>query len=158
MLFAQSYTPVDATLIPTGERRNVAGTAFDFLEPRAIGLHIRDGREEQLRLARGYDHNFVLTGRPGELRPAARLEDPASGRVLEVLTTAAALQFYSGNFLDGTSVGKAGRVYRQGDGLCLEPQGFPDAPNRPEFPSARLDPGRAYLNKMVLRFSAAAHE
>jgi aldose 1-epimerase len=157
-LFAQSYTPVDATLIPTGERRNVAGTAFDFLQARAIGLHIRDAREEQLRLARGYDHNFVLTGRPGELRPAARLEDPGSGRVLELLATAPALQFYSGNFLDGTSVGKAGRVYRQGDGLCLEPQGFPDAPNRPEFPSTRLDPGRVYLNKMVLRFSAAPHE
>lgn len=157
-LFAQSYTPVDATLIPTGERRNVAGTAFDFLQGRAIGLHIRDGREEQLRLARGYDHNFVLTGRPGELRPAARLEDPGSGRVLEVLATAAALQFYSGNFLDGTSVGKAGRIYRQGDGLCLEPQGFPDAPNRPEFPSTRLDPGSAYVNRMVLRFSAATHD
>jgi aldose 1-epimerase len=92
------------------------------------------------------------------LRLAARLEDPASGRVLEILTTAPGLQFYSGNFLDGTLVGKGARSYRQGDGLCLEPQVFPDAPNRPEFPSARLDPGREYVNTMVLRFSVATHD
>jgi aldose 1-epimerase len=157
-LFAERYTPVDATLIPTGERRSVAATPFDFRQARPIGQLIRDGRDEQLRIGRGYDHNFVLAGPPGQLRPAARLEDPASGRVLEVLATAPGLQFYSGNFLDGTVVGKAGRIYRQGDGLCLEPQVFPDAPNRPDFPAARLDPGREYVNAMVFRFSASSHD
>jgi aldose 1-epimerase len=157
-LFAETFTPVDATLIPTGERRNVAGTPFDFRQPRAIGQSIRDGRDEQLRIGRGYDHNFVVSGQSGRLRPAARLEDPASGRVLEVLATAPGLQFYSGNFLDGTVVGKAGRIYRQGDALCLEPQLFPDAPNRPEFPTARLDPGREYVNTMVFRFSVSSHD
>jgi aldose 1-epimerase len=155
-VYADSYTPVDATLIPTGERRKVAGTAFDFRQARAIGEAIHDGRDQQLRLGRGYDHNFVLTGRAGMLRPAARLEDPLSGRTMELLATAPGLQFYSGNFLDGTSVGKLGRIYRQGDGLCLEPQGFPDAPNRPEFPSARLDPGQEYVNTMVFRFSVSS--
>jgi aldose 1-epimerase len=155
-LHADAYTPVDATLIPTGERRKVAGTAFDFRQARSIGQSIRDGREQQLRLGRGYDHNFVLSGRAGTLRLAARLEDPLSGRVMELLTTAPGVQFYSGNFLDGTSVGKAGRLYRQGDGLCLEPQVFPDAPNRPDFPSARLDPGQEYVNTMVFRFSVSS--
>lgn len=155
-LDAEAYTPVDATLIPTGERRKVAGTAFDFRQARIIGEFIHDGRDEQLRLGRGYDHNFVLNGRAGTLRPAARLEDPLSGRVMQLLTTAPGVQFYSGNFLDGTSVGKAGRIYRQGDGLCLEPQVFPDAPNRPDFPSARLDPGQEYVNTMVFRFSVSA--
>ena len=157
-LFADSYTPVDTTLIPTGELRKVAGTPFDFRQPRIIGQLIRNGRDEQLRIGRGYDHNFVIAGRPGQLRRAARLEDPASGRVLEVLATAPGLQFYSGNFLDGTVVGKAGRIYRQGDGLCLEPQVFPDAPNRPGFPTARLDPGREYVNTMVFRFSVSPHD
>jgi aldose 1-epimerase len=157
-LFADAYTPVDATLIPTGERRSVAGTAFDFRQPRAIGERIRDGSDEQLLLGRGYDHNFVLTGEPGKLRLAVRLEDPRSGRVMELLTAAPGLQFYSGNFLDGTTTGKQGRIYRQSDGLCLEPQVFPDAPNRPDFPSARLEPGREYFNTMVLRFSVARHD
>ena len=154
-VFADSYTPVDATLIPTGERRNVAGTPFDFRKPHAIGERIRDGRDEQLRIGRGYDHHWVISGPSGELRPAARVEDSASGRILEVLATAPGLQFYSGNFLDGTVAGKSGRIYRQGDALCLEPQVFPDAPNHADFPSARLDPGREYLNKMVFRFSVA---
>jgi aldose 1-epimerase len=154
-LSAESYTPVDATLIPTGERRSVAQTPFDFRQPRAIGQFIRDGRDEQLRIGRGYDHNFVISGKAGELRPAARLEDPASGRVLEVLATAPGLQFYSGNFLDGTVVGKGGRIYRQGDALCLEPQLFPDAPNHRDFASARLDPGQEYVNAMVFRFSVS---
>jgi aldose 1-epimerase len=160
MLSAESYTPVDATLIPTGELRSVAGTPFDFRRPRAIGQFIRDGRDEQLRIGRGYDHNFVISSEPGyrQLRSAAWLEDPVSGRVLEVLTTAPGLQFYSGNFLDGTVAGKGGRIYRQGDGLCLEPQVFPDAPNRPDFPSTRLDPGREYVHTMVFRFSVSAHD
>jgi aldose 1-epimerase len=152
-LAADAYTPVDATLIPTGERRSVVGTPFDFRQPHAIGERIREGRDEQIRLGRGYDHNFVVNGTSGRLRPAAHLEDPASGRVMELLTTAPGIQFYSGNFLDGTTAGKSGRVYRQGDALCLEPQVFPDSPNRPDFPSSRLNPGETYVNTLLLRFS-----
>jgi aldose 1-epimerase len=154
-LWADAYIPVNDVLIPLGERRAVDGTPFDFRQPHAIGERIRDGRDAQLRLGRGYDHNFVVDGAAGTLRPAARLHDPASGRVLELLTTAPGLQFYSGNRLDATSVGKSGRIYRQGDGLCLEPQLFPDAPNHPQFPSARLAPGKEYLNVMMFRFSTA---
>jgi aldose 1-epimerase len=152
-LNADAFTPVDETLIPTGERRRVESTPFDFRTPTRIGRMIRDGRDEQIRLARGYDHNFILRDADGTLREAALVEEPKSGRVLEVLTTAPGIQFYSGNFLDGTSVGKSGRVYRQGDGLCLEPQTFPDSPNRADFPSARLDPGKEYVNTIVYRFS-----
>jgi aldose 1-epimerase len=154
-LAADAYTPVDATLIPTGERRSVAGTPFDFRKPTVIGARIRDGRDEQIRFGRGYDHNFVVNGPAGTMRLAARVEDPASGRVMELHTTAPGVQFYSGNFLDGTSMGKGGRIYRQGDALCLEPQVFPDAPNQKDFPSARLDPGKTYQNSMTLRFSTS---
>ena len=154
-LSAERYTPVDGTLIPTGERRDVAGTPFDFRTPQAIGARIRDGGNEQILFGRGYDHNYVINDADGTLRLAARVEDPASGRVMELLTTAPGIQFYSGNFLDGTVVGKSGRVYRQGDALCLEPQFFPDSPNRPDFPSPRLDPGETYVNKIVVRFPAA---
>lgn len=155
-LFADRFTPVDGTLIPTGERRDVAGTPFDFRSAKAIGRDVNDGKSEQIRIARGYDHNFIVNGEPGRLRRAARLEDPDSGRVMELSVTAPGVQFYSGNFLDGKTVGKGGRVYRQGDGLCLEPQVFPDSPNHPDFPSARLDPGETYANRMVLEFSTAA--
>ncbi|HMN45988.1 MAG TPA: aldose epimerase family protein [Povalibacter sp.] len=154
-LLADAYTPVDATLIPTGERRNVAGTPFDFRQPRAIGERVRDGHDEQIRFGRGYDHNYVLRDEAGTLRRAAKLEDPASGRVMELLTAAPAVQFYSGNFLDGTSIGKGGRIHRQGDALCLEPQVFPDSPNHADFPSARLNPGDTYTNVIVYRFSTA---
>lgn len=154
-LFAARYTPVNQTLIPTGELRAVAGTPFDFHQPHAIGERIRDGKDEQLRVGRGYDHNYVVDGKPGELRPAARIEEPRSGRVMELLASAPGVQFYSGNFLDATSIGKTSRVYRQGDGFCLEPQVFPDTPNRGDFPSSRLNPGATYVNTMVLRFSAA---
>jgi len=154
-LNASRFTPVDSTLIPTGELRSVAGTPFDFRKSTAVGARVRDGRDEQIRGGRGYDHNFVIDGQPGTLRPAARLEDPASGRVMELLVTGPGVQFYSGNFLDGTTVGRGGRIYRQGDGLCLEPQVFPDSPNHSEFPSARLDPGQTYSNVMVLRFSTS---
>jgi aldose 1-epimerase len=152
-LVADRYTPVDETLIPTGELREVTGTPFDFREERPIGLRIRDGSDEQIRFGRGYDHNFVVNGADGALRNGARVEDPRSGRVMEVLVTAPGVQFYSGNFLDGTTVGKSGRVYRQGDAFCLEPQVFPDSPNKPDFPSARLDPGDTYVNRVVFRFS-----
>ena len=154
-LMSDAYTPVDKTLIPTGERRAVAGTAFDFRTATPIGEHVRDGRDEQVRIGRGFDHNYVLRGAPGTVRVAARLEDSASGRVMELLTAAPGVQFYSGNFLDGTVTGKRGHIYRQGDGLCLEPQVFPDTPNHPDFPTARLNPGQVYSNVMVYRFSTA---
>lgn len=150
---ADRYTPVDETLIPTGELRDVTGTAFDFRAPRRIGDGVRDASEPQLVYGRGYDHNFVLNGAEGSLKRAAVLSDPVSGRVMELLTTSPAVQFYSGNFLNGTIVGKYERLNRQGDALCLEPQVYPDAPNKPDFPSARLEPGETYRNVMVLRFS-----
>lgn len=153
---AATYTPVDAALIPTGERRAVEGTVFDFRTPRVVGQGLRDARDEQIRLGRGYDHNFALdkgvTDRPGL---AARLEDPDSGRVLEVWTTDPGLQVYSGNFLDGTLVGKSGHLYRMGDGLALEPQKFPNAPNVPAFVSARVDPDTPYRHVMVYRLTTS---
>ncbi len=153
---AASYTPVDATLIPTGELREVAGTAFDFRSPRAIADGLRDGRDEQIVVGRGYDHNFALDkGVTATPELAARLEDPASGRVLEVLSTEPGLQFYAGNFLDGTLVGKQGHLYRMGDGIALEPQKFPDAPNQPAFVPARIDPGKPYRHLMVYRVTTS---
>jgi aldose 1-epimerase len=151
---ADNYTPVDATLIPTGEIRPVAGSAFDFRQPTRIGDRVRHGDDEQLRIGRGYDHNWVVSRSPVDgVQLLARLEDPGSGRVMEVLSNQPGVQFYSGNFLDGTVTGKAGAIYRQGDALCLEPQVFPDTPNRPAFGSARLDPGMQYRNVIVYRFS-----
>jgi aldose 1-epimerase len=152
-LDASRYAPVNAQLIPTGELPDVTGTPFDFRSGVAVGERIRDPHE-QLRFGRGYDHHLVIDGPPGTLRRAARLEDPRSGRVLELHITAPGVQFYSGNFLDGTTLGKGGLAYRQGDGLCLEPQGFPDAPNQPSFPSTLLMPGETYASAMLLRFGA----
>jgi aldose 1-epimerase len=151
---AASYTPVDATLIPTGELRPVAGTPFDFRTPRRIADRLRDGRDEQMRIGRGYDHNFVISRAPETaVHMLARVADPGSGRVMELLSNQPGVQFYTGNFLDGTATGKAGVIYRQGDALCLEPQVFPDTPNQPKFGSARLDPGQTYENRIVYRFS-----
>ena len=153
---ADAYTPVDATLIPTGEFRPVAGTAFDFRSPIRIGDRIRDGGDEQLRVGRGYDHNWVVSRRPVEgLQLLARMEDPASRRVMEIYSNQPGIQFYSGNFLDGTVTGKGGTIYRMGDGLCLEPQIFPDTPNKPDFGTAELRPGEVYENRIVYRFSVA---
>jgi aldose 1-epimerase len=152
-LDAARFTPVDETLIPTGELRPVGGTPFDFTKPTFIKARIRDGEDVQLRIGRGYDHNYVIDGEAGQMRPAVRLEDPESGRVMELLSDAPGVQFYSGNFLDGTAVGKGQRIYRQGDGLCFEPQVFPDSPNQAGFPDATLEPGETYRNAMVLRFS-----
>ena len=136
MVNADAYTPVDATLIPTGEQRNVAGTPFDFRQSALIGARIRDARDTQIAIGRGYDHNFVLRGGVTDApKLAARVEDPVSGRVLELYTTEPGVQIYTGNFLDGTTVGKSRVVYRQGDGLALEPQKFPDSPNHPAFPA-----------------------
>ncbi|SFP57082.1 aldose epimerase family protein [Sphingomonas rubra] len=153
---AARYTPVTPALIPTGELRPVAGTVFDFTRGRSLGDGIRDGRDPQIVIGRGWDHNFVLDkGATAEPGLAARMEDPASGRVLEVLTTEPGVQFYSGNFLDGTLIGKSGHVYRMGDGLALEPQKFPDTPNRPAFGSARVEPGKPYRHRMIYRVSVA---
>lgn len=153
---ASAYTPVSETLIPTGELRPVAGTVFDFRTPRLIALGLRDGRDQQIVYGRGYDHNFALDkGQTAEPQLAARLEDPVSGRVLEVLSTEPGLQFYTGNFLDGTSAGRSGRMYRMGDGIALEPQKFPDAPNQPGFASARVDSGKPYRHVMIYRLSTS---
>jgi aldose 1-epimerase len=151
---ASHYTPVDAGLIPTGELRPVAGTVFDFTHGRVINSGIRDGRDPQIIAGRGYDHNFALdAGLTSEVKLAGRLEDPRSGRVLEVWTTNPGLQVYTGNFLNGTLAGKQGHLYRMGDGIALEPQLFPNAPNEPRFASARLDPGSTYHHRMIFRIS-----
>ncbi|NQE61256.1 aldose epimerase family protein [Caulobacter sp. RHG1] len=151
---ADGYSPVDAELIPTGETTPVAGTAFDFRKPTMVGTRIRDGRDPQMVIGRGYDHNYALNGKSGgAIRLAARLSDPKSGRVLEILSAEPGLQFYAGNFIDGTWTGKSGKIYRQGDGIALEPQHFPDTPNKPQFAPVRLDPGQTYRNVMVFRLS-----
>jgi len=153
-LAADGYTPVDAALIPTGATTPVAGTAFDFRTPRAVGERIRDASDPQIVIGRGYDHNYVLTGKSGAApRLAARLSDPKSGRALEILTDQPGVQFYAGNFIDGTTIGKSGKTYRQGDGIALEPQHFPDAPNQPAFAPVRLDPGQTYRNTMIFRLT-----
>lgn len=151
---ATRFTPIDSKLIPTGELKPVKGTVFDFTKGRIIGDGIRDGRDQQIVYGHGYDHNFVLdAGLTAVPKLAARLEDPQSGRVLEVLSTEPGVQVYTGNFLDGTYVGKGRHVYRMGDGIALEPQRFPDTPNQPAFGSARLEPGKPYHHRMIFRVS-----
>ncbi|MBI1684340.1 aldose epimerase family protein [Caulobacter hibisci] len=151
---ADGYSPVDGELIPTGVTTPVAGTVFDFRKATAVGDRIRDASDAQIVAGRGYDHNYVLTGKSGgALRLGARLADPKSGRVLEILTDQPGIQFYAGNFIDGTTVGKSGKIYRQGDGIALEPQHFPDAPNKPQFAPVRLDPGQTYKNQMIFRLT-----
>jgi aldose 1-epimerase len=149
-LNAESYTPVDATLIPTGEIRPVKGTPLDFTHPVAIGAHIA----EMAGNPGGYDHNFVLSMEAGKLKRAARVLDPASGRQMEVWTTEPGVQFYSGNFLDGTLTGKRGVVYGKHSGFCLETQHFPDAVHQPKFPSVILRPPAIYSTKTIFKFSA----
>jgi aldose 1-epimerase len=152
-LHAAKFTSVDATLIPTGERRAVAGSPFDFRTPHRVGDRIRDARDQQIRYGRGYDHNYIVDGAAGTLRPAAVVNDPVSGRTLEMQVSAPGIQFYTGNFLDGTFFGKGRHSYRQGDSICLEPGVFPDSPNHADFPTSRLNPGQAYVNTMVYKFS-----
>ncbi|KRA59161.1 aldose epimerase [Caulobacter sp. Root655] len=153
-LASDGYTPVDAELIPTGQIAPVTGTPFDFRTPKVVSERVRDARDPQIVVGRGYDHNMVLTGKAGGApRLAARLADPKSGRVLEILSDQPGIQFYTGNFIDGTTVGKSGKIYRQGDGIALEPQHFPDAPNKPAFAPVRLDPGQTYRNVMVFRLT-----
>jgi aldose 1-epimerase len=148
---ASRYTPSDAILIPTGEIAPVDGTPFDFRVPATIGKRIRTALPQMIA-GRGYDINYVLDGTPGELRFAARLTDPVSGRGLDLSTTAPGLQFYSGNLLDGTISGPSGVLYRQSEAICLEPHNFPNAPNEPRFPSAVLRPGETYRSRTVYRF------
>ncbi len=146
---ADRYLPTDAGAIPTGEMRPVAGTVFDFRKPTAIAARVRDA-DQQIVRGKGYDHNWIVSLKPvAKPRLMARVADPVSGRVLEVLSDQPGIQFYSGNFLDATTVGKSGKLYRQGDAIALEPQLFPDAPNHPDFASARLDPGQTYHNTIV---------
>jgi aldose 1-epimerase len=151
-LAASRFTPVDSGLIPTGELAAVAGTPFDFRKPTAIGSRIAEA-DAQLRYGGGYDHNFVLDDWDGTLRLAAVIYEPESGRVMEVLTTEPGIQFYSGNFLDGSDVGKGGVAYGHRAGFCLETQHFPDSPNKPDFPSTVLRPGDVYRSTTVYRFS-----
>jgi aldose 1-epimerase len=154
MIAADTYLPVSAAGIPLGAASKIEATPFDFREPHRVGARLRDA-DQQVHIRQGYDHNFCLPGGVTSApRLAARLEDPGSGRVLELWTNQPGVQFYSGNFLDGTVTGKYGRVHRQYDALCLEPQVYPDTPNRPDFPSARLDPGQLYRHASLYRFSA----
>ncbi len=153
MIAADRFTPVDKELIPTGELRSVKGTPFDFTTPTAIGARIRQD-DEQLKFGNGYDHNWVLNSGGGALVLAVRVTEPTTGRIMEVLTTEPGVQFYGGNFLNGSNVGKGGKVYGFRYGLCLETQHFPDSPNRPSFPSTVLKPGEEYKTTTVYRFSA----
>jgi aldose 1-epimerase len=155
-LNADKFTPVDSGLIPTGELRSVEGTPFDFRKPTAIGARINNTSDEQIKMGGGYDHNFVLNGAMGTLRTAARVSEATTGRVMEVLTTEPGVQFYTGNFLDGTITGKGGKVYNKRAAFCLETQHFPDSPNQPKFPTTELKPGARYDTTTVFRFSTEA--
>lgn len=156
-LFADRFNPVDEGLIPTGELRSVVGTPFDFLSPHRAGERI-DADDEQLKFGKGYDHNFVLKKDGNELSLAARVVEPVSGRVMEVWTTEPGLQFYSGNFLTKSEVGKKGHVYDFRNAFCLEAQHFPDSPNHPEFPPTVLKPGETYRQQTIYWFSTTTSE
>jgi aldose 1-epimerase len=149
MLNADEYTPVDDTLIPTGEIKPVKGTPLDFTKPTTIGSHIGELKGEP----GGYDHNFVLRGGDRSPALAAKVYEPKSGRVMEVLTTEPGVQFYTGNFLDGSNKGKDGVVYKKNQGFCLECQHFPDSVNEPKFPSMILRPGKTYAQTTIYKFS-----
>jgi aldose 1-epimerase len=152
MINADRFTPVDKNLIPTGELRPVKGTPLDFTTQTKIGARIDDSYE-QIALAHGYDHNFVINRKDDGLTLAARVYEPTSGRVLEVSTTQPGVQFYTGNFLDGTVTGKEGHVYKQRYGFCLETQHFPDSPNHPDFPTTILKAGETFHQKTIFKFS-----
>ena len=149
---ADKFTPVDATLIPTGELKPVDGTPFDFRKPTPIGLRINND-DEQLRFGSGYDHNWVINKAWGKLECMARVTDPTSGRVLEVWSTEPGVQFYTANFLDGSITGKGGWVYQRRNAFCFEPQHYPDSPNHPQFPTTELKPGQTYQNTIIYKFS-----
>jgi aldose 1-epimerase len=151
---ADRFTPVDQGLIPTGELKPVAGTPFDFRQVHEIGERINTN-DEQIRYGKGYDHNFVLNGAMGSLHPAARVTERRSGRVLEVSTTEPGVQFYTGNFLDGSVRGKGGKSYQHRTGFCLETQHFPDSPNKPQFPTTVLSPGETMRSTTIFKFAVA---
>lgn len=151
-IFADKFTPVDATLIPTGELRSLDGSPLDFRKPQKIGARI-NSPDEQVKLGGGYDHNYVLSKPAGQLGLAARVHEPTTGRVMEVLTTEPGVQFYTGNFLDGSITGKGGWTYQKRNGFCFEPQHFPDSPNQPNFPSTVVRPGQTYKNTIIYKFS-----
>jgi aldose 1-epimerase len=153
MINADQFTPTDKGSIPTGEIRSVKGTPMDFTKPTAIGARINE-QYEQLISGNGYDHNYVLNGKGGKLDLAARAYEPKSGRVLEVYTTEPGVQFYTGNFLNGSLTGKGGKVYHKRTGFCLETQHFPDSPNKPNFPTTVLRPGQKFTSTTVFKFSA----
>ncbi len=153
MINADHFTPVDSTLIPTGELKSVEGTPFDFRKPTAIGARI-EAKDQQIKYGPGYDHNYALNKQGAGLTLAARVSEPTSGRVMEVSTTEPGVQFYTGNFLDGTLTGKGGHVYKRRFGFCLETQHYPDSPNQPNFPSSILKPGETYTSRTVYAFSA----
>jgi aldose 1-epimerase len=154
-LLSDQYTPVTKVLIPTGQLASVEGTPFDFRKSTAIGARIGENNE-QLKIAGGYDHNWVLRGHTGEVKTAARVYEPVSGRVLTVTTTEPGVQFYSGNFLDGTKFGKAGESHAKNTGLCLETQHYPDSPNQPSFPSTLLKPGETRHSATTFTFTTHA--
>ncbi len=151
---ADKFTPVDSTLIPTGELRLVAGTPFDFRTPNTIGARIGNTNDEQIVFGGGYDHNWVLNKQTNGLSLAASVYEPTTGRTMEVWSTEPATQFYSGNFLDGTLTGKGGWAYQFRDGFCFEPQHYPDSPNHPAFPTTELKPGETYHNTIIYKFGA----
>jgi aldose 1-epimerase len=152
MISADKFTPTDKNLIPTGELRPVKGTPFDFRKPTAIGARINQD-DEQLKFGGGYDQNWVIDKKPGRLGLMARVYEPTTGRVLEVLSTEPGMQFYTGNHLGGTIKGKGGWAYKARNAFCMEPQHYPDSPNHPEFPSVVLKPGQEYHNTIIYRFS-----
>ncbi len=153
MINADRVTAVDATLIPTGEVKPVAGTPLDFTKPQVIGARIDDAKDQQMVYGKGYDHNFVLNNSTGAVALAARVTEPTTGRVLEVLTDQPGVQLYTGNFLDGTITGKGGKVYPRRSGFCLETQHYPDSPNHPNFPTTALKPGEQFKSTTVFKFS-----
>jgi len=153
ILNADRFTPVGSDLIPTGDLRSVTGTPFDFSQPAAIGARI-DANDEQIGFGNGYDHNFVLNRSGNGLSLAARVHDPHSGRIMEVLTTQPGMQFYTGNHIHGEIRGKGGAAYGVRGGFCCETQRFPDSPNQPQFPSSALKPGERYRETTEFRFPA----
>ena len=155
LINARRFTPTDAGSIPTGELKSVKGTPFDFTSAFRIGERINDD-DQQLKFAKGYDHNFVLNGRMGTLRQAAVVYEPTSGRSMEIWTTEPGIQFYTGNFLDGTLTGKDGKVYQQRYGFCLETQHFPDSPNHPSFPTTVLRRGQQYHTITIHKFKTSS--
>jgi aldose 1-epimerase len=151
-IFADKITPVDASLIPTGKMMNVENTPFDFRKPKRIGENINDTLVEQIRFGKGFDHNWVLNKTNDSLSLAARLSEAESGRTIEVWTTDPAIQFYSGNFMNGATIGKSGKAYKFRNAVAMEPQHYPDSPNHPEFPSVLLTPGKKYHHLIVVKF------